>query len=180
MSSTADDSPPGRPTNRAIGESVVERVCKYICVAAIAVMLVVIAVDVATRALFNFSFEVSDELGGYLLAAITFFSLPVCQANDSFHHVELIQARLSPRGRTVSHLIFDLLSFTCCVLLAWQLFRFEILSWRFDDHAPTYLATPLWLPRVAMLAGTVALCVTVLRTLLVDIRKVRDAGRETA
>ena len=37
-----------------------------------------------------------DEIGGYMLAAITFLSLSVCQVNDSFHHVELVQARLSP------------------------------------------------------------------------------------
>src|SRR5580692_10346236 len=110
MAPTEDDRPSGAAAARAIGESIVERVCKYICIAAIAVMLIVIAVDIVTRSLFNFSFEISDELGGYLLAAITFISLPVCQANDSFHHVELVQARLSPRGRAVSHLIFDVLS----------------------------------------------------------------------
>lgn len=162
---------------QAIGEGPVERLCKYICVAAIAVMLIVVAVDVITRSLFNFSFEVSDELGGYLLATITFVSLPVCQANDSFHHVELVQARLSPRGRAVSHLIFDLLSLAFCGLLLWQLVRFEIASWRFDDHAPTYLGTPLWIPRAAMLVGSAALCFSMLRTLLADIRRIRDMGR---
>jgi TRAP-type C4-dicarboxylate transport system permease small subunit len=176
MAPPEDDRPSGAGAARAIGESIVERVCKYICIAAIAVMLIVIAVDIVTRSLFNFSFEISDELGGYLLAAITFISLPVCQANDSFHHVELVQARLSPRGRAVSHLIFDVLSLAFCGLLTWQLARFEIASWRFDDHAPTYLATPLWLPRAAMVFGTAALCVTVLRTLLVDIKRLRDAG----
>jgi TRAP-type transport system small permease protein len=174
MAPTGDERPSGGGT--AIGESIVERVCKYTCIAAIAVMLIVIAVDIVTRSLFNFSFEISDELGGYLLAAITFISLPVCQANDSFHHVALVQARLSPRGRAVSHVIFDVLSLAFCALLTWQLARFELSSWRFDDHAPTYLATPLWLPRSAMLLGAAALCVTMLRTLLADIRKLRDAG----
>ena len=178
MSPAVRDLLPRGPAPRAIGESIVESACKYTCLAAIAVMLIVIAVDVVTRSLFNFSFEISDELGGYLLATITFVSLPVCQANDSFHHVELVQARLSPRGRAVSHVIFDVLSLLFCGLLAWQLVRFEMSSWRFDDHAPTYLATPLWLPRSAMLVGTAALCISVMRTLIVDIRRVRDAGRE--
>ena len=131
MSPAVRDLLPRGPAPRAIGESIVESACKYICLAAIAVMLIVIAVDVVTRSLFNFSFEISDELGGYLLATITFVSLPVCQANDSFHHVELVQARLSPRGRAVSHVIFDVLSLLFCGLLAWQLVRFEMSSWRF-------------------------------------------------
>jgi TRAP-type C4-dicarboxylate transport system permease small subunit len=63
-----------------------------------------------------------------------------------------------------------------CVLLLWQLIKFEMSSWRFDDHAPTYLATPLWIPRVAMVLGASALCLSVLRTLVVDIRTLSSAG----
>jgi TRAP-type transport system small permease protein len=172
-----------REQSRAIGEGLVERLCKLICLAALLVMLVVIGVDILTRSLFNFSFEISDELGGYMLVAITFISLPVCQANDSFHHVAFVQARLSPRSRAISHVIFDLLSLAFCALLLWQLIRFEISSWRFDDHAPTYLATPLWIPRLLMAVGAAALCLSMLRTLFVDVRKAihaRAAAEEPA
>src|SRR5580704_10087337 len=130
----------GNPSMRKLKESIVERACKLACVAALITMLIVIGLDIITRSLFNFSFEISDELGGYMLVAITFISLPVCQVNDSFHHVELVQARLSPRWRAISQVIFDVLSLAFCVLLLWQLIKFEISSWRFDDHAPTYLA----------------------------------------
>ncbi len=133
---------------RAVPEGPVERLCNFACMVALVVMLGVIGVDIITRALLNFSFEVSDELGGYMLVVITFVSLPVCQVNDSFHHVEFIQSRLSARGRAISHLVFDLLSLAFGMALLWQLIRFEMSSWRFDDHAPTYLATPLWLPRL--------------------------------
>ena len=136
-------------------------------------MLVVIGVDILTRSLFNFSFEISDELGGYMLVVIAFVSLPVCQISDSFHHVELVQSRLSPFGRAVSHVIFDLLSLAFCVLLLWQLVRFEISSFRFGDHAPTYLATPLWIPQLAMVLGAAALCFSMLRTLAADFARLR-------
>jgi TRAP-type C4-dicarboxylate transport system permease small subunit len=172
--------PAGTPAVRGIPESIVDRACKLVCVIALVIMLVVIGVDIVTRSLFNFSFEISDELGGYMLVIITFISLPICQVNDSFHHVEFVQARLSPRGRAISRIIFDVLSLIFCVLLLWQLVRFQISSWRFDDHAPTYLATPLWAPRFAMVAGAAALCFSVLRTLIVNIRRLRsvdDVGR---
>src|SRR5580700_7889866 len=168
--------PHGSPSTRRLKESIIERACKLACVAALIVMLIVIGVDILTRSLFNFSFEISDELGGYMLVVITFISLPVCQVNDSFHHVELVQARLSPRWRAISRVIFDLLSLAFCVLLLWQLIKFEMSSWRFDDHAPTYLATPLWIPRVAMVLGAGALCLSVLRTLVVDVRTLGSAG----
>ena len=173
------DRAPGRASARRLPETVVERVCKLACVAAVVVMLVVIGTDIVTRSLFNFSFEISDELGGYMLVVITFISLPVCQINDSFHHVELVQSRLSPFGRAVSHVIFDVLSLAFCVLLLWQLIRFQISSFRFGDQAPTYLATPLWIPRVAMLVGAAALCFSMMRTLAADIGIVRRLGGAT-
>jgi hypothetical protein len=70
---------PGSPSTRRLKESIVERACTLACIAALVVMLVVIGVDILTRSLFNFSFEISDELGGYMLVVITFVSLPVCQ-----------------------------------------------------------------------------------------------------
>jgi TRAP-type C4-dicarboxylate transport system permease small subunit len=162
---------------RALSESPVERLCNLVCVVALIVMLGVIGVDIVTRAVFNFSFEISDELGGYMLVAITFISLPVCQVNDSFHHVEFVQARLSPRGRAISHVIFDVLSLAFCIALLWQLVRFEISSWRLDDHAPTYLATPLWIPRSAMVIGAAALLFSMVRTLAADISRLRHSGQ---
>ena len=169
----------GRPSARGLNETIVERTCKLACVTALTVMLAVIGVDIMTRSLFNFSFEISDELGGYMLVVITFVSLPVCQISDSFHHVELVQSRLSPFARAVSHVIFDLLSLTFCVLLLWQLTRFEISSFRFDDHAPTYLGTPLWIPQAAMLLGAVAVCFSMVRTLAADVARVRRFGKMT-
>jgi TRAP-type C4-dicarboxylate transport system permease small subunit len=162
---------------RAVPEGPVERLCSFVCMAALTVMLGVIGVDIITRAVLNFSFEVSDELGGYMLVVITFVSLPVCQANDSFHHVEFVQSRLSARGRAISNVIFDLLSLAFCTALLWQLVRFEMSSWRFDDHAPTYLATPLWIPRLVMVAGAAALLFAMVRTLVANIARLKRSRR---
>jgi TRAP-type C4-dicarboxylate transport system permease small subunit len=179
MAETEQDRAHGRPPARGLKESIVERTCKLACVAALVVMLVVIGTDILTRSLFNFSFEISDELGGYMLVVITFVSLPVCQISDSFHHVELVQSRLSPFARAVSHVIFDLLSFTFCALLLWQLARFEITSYRFGDHAPTYLATPLWIPQAVMVLGAAAMCFSMVRTLAAHVSRVRSLGKAT-
>src|SRR5580693_9505786 len=165
------------PAAPRLKESIIERACKLACVAALTVMLVVIGVDILTRSLFNFSFEISDELGGYMLVVITFVSLPVCQISDSFHHVELVQSRLSPFARAVSHVIFDVLSLTFCVPLLWQLTRFELSSFRFDDRAPTYLATPLWIPQIAMMLGAAALCFSMARTLAADVARLRTFAK---
>src|SRR5580692_11581277 len=176
MAQIEQGRPHGGPSAPKLKESIVERACKLACVAALIVMLVVVGVDIVTRWLLNFSFEISDELGGYLLVVIAFVSLPVCQISESFHRVELVQSRLSPFWRAVSHVIFDLLSFAFCALLLWQLARFELASFRFGDRAPTYLATPLWIPQAAMLLGAAALCLSMLRTLAADVARLRTGG----
>src|SRR5262245_66494318 len=133
---------------RTLPEGPVEWTCKVLSEAALLVMLVLIAVDIVTRSFFNFSFEVSDEVGGYMLVVICFLSLSACHVNGSFHQVEFVQVRLSPRARSFSQLIFGVLSLAAWLLLAWQFIRFELSSWRFGDVAPAYLATSTWVPSV--------------------------------
>jgi TRAP-type C4-dicarboxylate transport system permease small subunit len=176
-SAAGDDRPPVLEKS-VVPEGPVETVCKWACEVALVVMLVIIGTDIFTRWALNFSFEISDEIGGYMLAAITFLSLPVCQVNDSFHHVELIQARLSPRGRALSGLVFDLLTLSFAALLTWHYFKVELSSWRFGERAPTYLETQLWIPRLVMVIGAFALCLAVLRTILLHWRRLRalDSG----
>jgi TRAP-type C4-dicarboxylate transport system permease small subunit len=178
MHSDVDTSASGQPLalhKSIVPEGPIEKACKLACEAALIVMLVVIGTDIFTRWLLNFSFEVSDEIGGYMLAAITFLSLSICQVNDSFHHVELIQARLSARARAISNLFFDILTLAFAMLLFWHYVRLEFSSYRFGERAPTMLETPLWMPRLVMAIGMAALCLAVVRTILLHIRRLRDA-----
>ena len=156
-----------------VGEGPVERLCKWASEAALIIMLVVIGADIFTRYLLNFSFEVADELGGYMLVVMTFVSLSVCQVNGAFHQVELVQARLTPRGRALSAAIFDVLSFGFAAILLWHFIRLEFSSYRFGERAPTYLETPLWIPRLAMAIGVAALCFAIVRTFLAHVRRFR-------
>ena len=183
MSSAGEGSVTPAPAARrlrALTEGPVEWTCKVLSEAALGVMLVLVAVDIVTRWVFNFSFEVSDEVGGYMLVVITFLSLSACHVSGSFHEVEFVQARLGPRARSLSQLIFGLLSLLACGLLAWQFARFEMSSWRYGDVAPSYLATPLWLPRLAMVLGMLALGFSLCRTVIVEAKRLRTllAGGE--
>lgn len=101
-------------------ESPVEQGCRWASGAAILIMLLLLGVDIVTRWLVTYSFEVSDEIGGYMVVAITFLSLSVCQVSGSFHEVEFVQARLSPRAHALSHALFDCLSLGFAALLLWH------------------------------------------------------------
>jgi TRAP-type C4-dicarboxylate transport system permease small subunit len=155
--------------------SLMERVCMVICGIAIGVMAFVVILEIVTRNLFNFSYEMSEELGGYIIIGITFLSLPVCQVYRSYHHVQFIQTRLPPRIRAISHLLFDLLSLAFCGVLIWQLTRYVLQSWHSGDVAPTLLATPLWIPQTLMPIGTVAVTISLLRSAALNFRRCRAA-----
>src|SRR5512132_1605689 len=90
MSSLPDaaDGMPAAHLEPPVGEGRVEFTCKMLSEAALIIMLVVIGMDIFTRYLLNFSFEIADELGGYMLVVMTFVSLSVCQVNGAFHQVE--------------------------------------------------------------------------------------------
>lgn len=167
---------PDQRRTRTLPEGPVEWTCKVASEAALLVMLVLIAVDIVTRSLFNFSFEASDEVGGYMLVVISFVSLSACHVHGSFHQVEFVQALLSPRGRSLSQLVFGVLSLAACLLLAWQFIRLEMSSWRFGEVAPSYLATPLWLPQLPMAIGMVALAFSLVRTIIAEARRLRRLG----
>jgi TRAP-type transport system small permease protein len=154
-----------------------ERGCMLICEIGIVAIAVVVLIEIVTRNLLGFSFEASEEIGGYIVVAISFLSLPVCQVYRSYHHVQFVQSRLSPRMQAASHILFDALSLGFCLLLVWQLSRFVLQTWRAEDIAPTLLATPLWIPQSLMPLGALAASVSLARSLAGNVRRFMAAGR---
>ena len=58
-------------------------------------------------------------------------------------------------------------------MLLWHFVRLELSSYRFGERAPTFLETPLWIPRLAMAIGVAALCFSIVRTFLAHVRRFR-------
>jgi TRAP-type C4-dicarboxylate transport system permease small subunit len=154
-----------------------ENGCMVICEVAIWAMAAIVLVELITRNLFDFSFEMSEELGGYIIVGIAFLSLPVCQVHRAYHHVLFLQHRLSPRMRAASHVFFDVLSLGFCLIMVWQLTRLVLASYRTQDVAMTLLATPLWIPQATMPIGALAASIALVRSLLGNVRRFQAAGR---
>lgn len=159
--------------------SIVARVSEWLCNLSLVAMLVIITAEAVAR-LFGRSLEMADEVGGYLLVAISFLSLAVCQVSGSFHHLELLQPRLGPRGRAIWAVIFDVLSLACTLVIFWQLCRLEMQSWAYGDVAPTELQTPLWLPRITMPLGMFGLSLVLFRALFESLTTLGRVFRDPA
>jgi TRAP-type C4-dicarboxylate transport system permease small subunit len=162
-------------------ESRLEWAFRWLAQITVILVIIIIAVEIVVRSLFGWSLQATNELGGYALAAIAFLGLPTCQVQHAFHRVHFLDARLSARGRAILRLVFDVLSLLCALILTWQFFRFERITWRSGDVAATNLMTPLWAPRLVMLLGAAGLSFTLLRTIVADLRRVHGtpAGGRT-
>jgi TRAP-type C4-dicarboxylate transport system permease small subunit len=164
-------SEPAREDAPPPGAGPLEEGCERLCAVALVGMMALIGAEAFTRNLLGFSLQISDEIGGYLLVAVAFLSLSVAQAHGAYHQVELVQARLSPRGRLVTGLLFDAVSLLASAILLWQLVRHELSTWRSGDVAPTLLLTPLWIPEIVMPIGAAILCLTLIRTIAGKARR---------
>lgn len=171
--------PEGARRSASPGESFIERACLDLCEIALIGMVGLTFVEVVLRGGFHVSLEITDELGGYLLSALTFLSLPVALIGRAFHQVEYVQGRLGPRGRTLSQILFTTLSLVFALVLDWQLARLVLRSYVSDVTAPTLLGTPLWLPQSAMVLGTTLLSLSLVRVLCRDVRALASAHRES-
>lgn len=136
--------------------SVVEKICLLLSQISMFVLIAVVGTDILTRSLLNYSFEIADEVGGYMLVGIAFFSLAVCQAHDGFHRVEFVLDRLSARARIGARLVYDAVALSLALLLAWYLWSYVSGSWSSGTAAPTRLMTPFWLAQLPMVLGLLA------------------------
>ena len=117
------------------GPSQIENGSELVCSLFLIAMIVLIGAEAIARNVFGTSLQVTDEIGGYLLVAMTFISMSVAEAHGAFHRVELIQARVGKKVRMISQIVFDLMSLGASALVTWQLTRLTLNSWRAEDAA---------------------------------------------
>ena len=163
--------------NVSSGPGPIENASEVICALFLIAMIVLIGAEAIARNLFATSLQITDEIGGYLLVAMTFLSMSVAEAHGAFHRVELVQARLGQSARLASQIVFDLMALVASALITWQLTRLVMNSWRAEDVAPTPLQTPLWMPQTTMAIGMFLLCLALLRTILTKARRLRRSAQ---
>jgi len=159
----------------ASGPIQIENGSELLCSLFLMAMIVLIAAEAIARNVFATSLQVTDEIGGYLLVAMTFISMSVAEAHGAFPRVELIQARVGKTVRMISQIVFDVMSLGASALVTWQLTRLTLNSWRAEDVAPTPLQTPLWLPQSTMAIGMALLCFALLRTIIAKAKRLRGS-----
>lgn len=137
--------------------------------------LVMVLIGIAGRIL-NFHLPGTDAYAGYCMAAGGFLALAHTLKRGEHIRVSLLLDHVGPLARrrlelwalAAATLLAALFAFYS-VRLAWQSFQFHDVSTASD-------ATPLWIPQLAMAAGTLILLVAFADELIREVRGVRRAA----
>jgi TRAP-type C4-dicarboxylate transport system permease small subunit len=139
-------------------------------------LLVMVLLSVVSRQL-HFHVAGTDAYAGYLMAGAGFLALAHTLKRGEHIRVTLLLSALSGKARkalelwalAAATLLAALFAGYACKL-AWQSFTFNDISTGND-------ATPLWMPQLAMAAGTLILAIAFVDELVLEWRGVRQVVR---
>ena len=118
--------------------------------------LVLVATGIVTRPL-GIYLPGTDDYAGYAMAACGFFALAYTFKHGEHIRVSLLLERVGPRMRAALEW-FSLATATAVAgMLAFYAVRMVLQSHEFEEISQGVDATPLWIPQLAMAAGTLVL-----------------------
>ena len=142
--------------------------------------LVFVLIGIAGR-LLHFHLPGTDAYAGYCMAAAGFLALAHTLKRGEHIRVTLIVEHLSPPRRRALEIAALAIATLLAALFAFYSVRLAFQSWQFNDVSTANDATPLWLPQLAMAAGTLTLFVAVADELVAELRgRRRKSGAEAA
>lgn len=157
--------------------AVVNRVAMTACEIILLLMMLLIIAEVVARSFFGFSLQFVDEYASYTLVWVTFLGMAVALHDGALFRVGILYDRLPALPKCALQVVWDLMSLSFSVVMAWQCARQVLSSHEREMVAPTVIATPLWLPQLVMPIGA-GLVVLVLTAITVtDIAKLTRGGK---
>ncbi len=177
-SGTAAPVGPGRPTGpmtvvrRTLGA--VTHAQSVVGEGLIAALAVFVSIEAILRWSINWSFLVTDEIGGYVMVIVAFFGMAVALHDRALFRVEVLFHKLSPNRQRQAQVVFDLVSLGFALLLAWQLVALVLRSFDKGIIAPTIMRTPLWIPQAGMALGAVVIVLVLVHQVIDGIRGLRS------
>ena len=137
-------------------------------------LLVMVMLSVTGR-LLHFHLPGTDAYAGYLMAGAGFLALAHTLKRGEHIRVTLLVSALSGRAKRLLELWALGASAALAGLLAAYSARLAWQSHTFNDISTSNDATPLWLPQLAMAAGTLILLIALLDEWVLEWRGLRVA-----
>jgi TRAP-type C4-dicarboxylate transport system permease small subunit len=123
--------------------------------------------------LLNWYVAGTDSYAGYCMAASGFLALAHTLKRGEHIRVSLLLEHAGARARRVLELWALAVATVLAAAFAWYSVRLSLQSWQFNDISTGNDATPLWIPQLAMAAGTIVLLVAFIDELVLEWRGAR-------
>ena len=136
-------------------------------------LLAMVLLSIVSRQL-HFHVPGTDAYAGYLMAGAGFLALAHTLKRGEHIRVTLLLSALRPGPRRALELWSLAAASGLAGLLAFYSARLAWQSHAFNDISTGNDATPLWLPQLAMAAGTTVLLVALLDELVLEWRGLRQ------
>jgi TRAP-type C4-dicarboxylate transport system permease small subunit len=146
----------------------------YLAAVFLIATLFFIALSIAGR-IFNFHVRGTDAYAGYAMAACGFLALAHTLKRGDHIRVTLLLHHVETRVHRALELWCYTLATLVSAAFAWFSVRLAWQSYTFNDISTASDATPLWIPQIAMAAGTIILLVAFVDELVVEVRGARHA-----
>ena len=131
----------------------VARVAAILCGYAVLVLSVLVSIDIVGRKLFSFTFQGTDDLGGYVLAIIAVVGASYTMAMRGHTRVDVFLVRLPPRWQRVLNVVAMVTMAAFAAFAAWRGLDVLQESIEFQSVASNPLQTPLWQPQLLWVIG---------------------------
>jgi TRAP-type C4-dicarboxylate transport system permease small subunit len=142
-------------------------------------LLAMVLLSIAGRQL-HFHLPGTDAYAGYLMAASGFLALAHTLKRGEHIRVTLLLQALRGRARRALELWALAAATALAALFAFYSARLTWQSHKFHDISTGNDATPLWLPQLAMAAGTLVLLVAFVDELVLALRGAGHAADSSA
>ena len=144
----------------------------WLAAAAIAGILALVTLEIALRTFVGISTQISDEVCGYLNVAAIYFGLAMSLKDGSYVRVEPIYERLTGRAGLAVRWVIVLASLAYMVVAIVIMWRYIGYNFRIGIASTSFSRTPLWIPQVPILIGSVLLVLQLAAFLLRGGRKI--------
>jgi TRAP-type C4-dicarboxylate transport system permease small subunit len=127
-----------------------------------------VTAEVLMRYLFNHPLSGHLELTQLLIAPAVFLALSWVQARRGHVGLDLLHARLSPRGRAAADCLTLSLALATFLVITWFSAESTWTAWEVEDVTPTASITTWW-SRAAVTVGSALLCVRLLMQVVENV-----------
>jgi len=123
--------------------------------------------------LLHFHVPGTDSYAGYCMAAAGFLALAHTMKRGEHIRVTLLLEHVGAKAQRALELWALSVAMLLAALFAFYSARLAWQSWQFNDISTGNDATPLWIPQLAMAAGTLVLLVALVDDLVLEWRGAR-------